>query len=667
VTVEDPHQPSGLNRAPAAPLDAPAGHLTAAGRRAALDEALALVGTYFARGSRPLHVQPGPSRSTDEAATDRLLSALRLRLAIAATDRLVGLAGDITRRPNFRYERRKDESVGAVRGRLDVTRYITGTQRLQQPPRYPVTTAVRTQATPENTLLVCAAHWLLSELGQTALLTGLPNPGPEREASRTATEEIRGLLALPLFAACRPSAREVMRLDGLLRLLDQVDVRIWTGRVLNAEPYARLVEWMRDSLSGKPAATAGQLDWSFYGEEFDPKLFELWCLSRLATAIGTMLGHHPVPPDLSRRLTAPMYTWDTPTGLLEIHFQRSPHVHGDRFAAKWFRVGDETALAGIPDISVVGRPTQGEQSLVLLDPKLRQRATGAAEEIYKLLGYFEQYGLHGQGAGALLLYGTDDRVTEYETAQKGRMLETTVDPARSAATLTRAWAALARLALGAVGLQSLPTPHDPHRDSASASEASEEANEDRAQRLAVFQLAALAQQVGDAALMPWRSQLETAFPGTWTVLGDDTQEMCATAVYLGNVLTDGRDFSGPVLGLAAAAEKLLHEHVLGPAAQIEPNVATQRMLGQVLEMLRFALGATNTTPRIAAVRTTLNQLRVDKVEMGSVVTGLATLNRDYRRAAAHRELLPRSTWIDCYRLALVGPEPLLPRLASLML
>lgn len=665
MTAENPNPPSRVDPEQSAPLDAAAGRLTATGRRAAIDEALALVGTYFERGSRALHVQPGPSRSADAAATDRLLAALRLRLALAAAERLAGLAGDITRRPNFRYERRKDESVGAVRGRLDVTRYITGTQRLQQPPRYPVTTAVRTQATPENTLLVCAAHWLLGELGQTALLTGLPNPGPEREASRTATEEMRGLLALPLFATCRSAAREIMRLERLGGLLDQVDVRITTGRVLNAQPYARLVEWMRDSLSGKPAATAGQLDWSFYGEEFDPKLFELWCLSRLATAIGTMLGHHPAPPDLSRRLTAPMYTWDTPTGLLEIHFQRSPHVYGARFAATWLRVDDGTALAGVPDISVIGRPTQGEQRLVLLDPKLRQRPTGAAEEIYKLLGYFEQYGLHGQGAGALLLYGTDDRVTEYETDQQGRMLETTVDPARSTAQTTRAWAALARLALGAVGLQSLPAPHDAHRDP--AREAGEEADEDRAQRLAVFQLAALAQQVGDAALQPWRSQLETAFPGTWAALGEDTQEMCATAVYLGNVLTDGRDFSGPVLGLAAAAEKLLHEHVLGPAARIEPDVATQHMLGQMLEMLRLAVATTNTAPSIAAVRTALGQHHVDQVEMGSVVAGLTTLNRQYRRPAAHRELLPRSTWIDCHRLALVGPEPLLPRLAALVL
>lgn len=252
------------------------------------------------------------------------------------------------------------------------------------------------------------------------------------------TGEIRGLLALPLFAACRQAARDVMRLDRLGRLLDQVDVRITTGRVLNAQPYARLVDWLRDSLSGKPAATAGQLVWAFYGEEFDPKLFELWCLSRLATSIGTMLGLHPPPPDLSKRLTSPMYTWDTTTGLLEIHFQRSPHVHDARFAATWRRVDDGTALRGVPDISVVGRPTQGEQQLVLLDPKLRQRPAGASEEIYKLLGYFEHYGLRGHGAGALLLYGTDDCVIEYETDQQGRMLETSVDPACGAGRTTRA-------------------------------------------------------------------------------------------------------------------------------------------------------------------------------------------------------------------------------------
>jgi len=457
-----------------------------------------------------------------------------------------------------------------------------------------------------------------------------------------------------------------MRRDDLGRLLSKVHQRISSGHVRDAEPYRELARWVGECLSGRPAARAGDLEWAFYGEAFDPKLFELWCLSRLAAMIGAALGQPAVIPDLARRLKEPLYRWTTPLGELEIHFQRSPSSLDLGRHGSWRRAIDDVALRGIPDISVVGRPDHGTARLVLFDPKLRQRQNAPTDELYKLLGYFEQYGLHGQGAGAVILYGGDDRVTKYITAENGQLLATTVDPATGDEQTTQAWAALCGLALSSNYLESLAELPGDKGVCQQPSAVGGEAFIELAQRRAVLVLASLAQQVGDAALRPWRSQLETAFPTTWGRLSSETQEMCATAIYLGNVLTDGRDFSGPVLGLAAAAEKLLWDYIFTRAAKSDPAVAEHRMLGQLLEMLRIAATG-NSSARALAVRTVLRQVGVDMVETRRVVDGLIAVNRDYRRAAAHRDLLPRSSWMSCYRLMVVGTEPLLPRLASLLL
>lgn len=665
ATPETAAEPSWVEQENEDTLGAPAGRLTPAGRRAALAGALPLVGTYFERGTRPLVVQTGPSRGQDATETDRLLAALRLRLALAATDTLAQLAADISQRPNFRYERRREDTVGVVRGRLDVTRYLTGVQHLQQPPRYPVIAAARTQATPENTLLVCAAHWLMRELAQPALLAVLPNPGPERQAARAANAKIRALLVLPLLATCRPAARDVMRRGELSRLLSKVRQRISTGQVRDAQPYRDLVKWVGDCLSGHPAAEAGALDWSFYGDAFDSKLFELWCLHRLAATIGAALGQPPAVPDLMRRLNEPLYKWNTPLGELSIHFQRSPSTYEPRRLGAWRRTSDGRALRGIPDISVVGTPDHGDAQLVLLDPKLRQRQSAPADELYKLLGYFEQYGLHGKGTGAVILYGADDRVLKHSTTENGRLLAITVNPASDDGEVARAWVALCSLALSSIHLEPL-AEQSPGGGATRQLEVGSEATVEQAQQRAVLVLASLAQQVGDAALRPWRSQLETAFPGTWDQLSSETKEMCATAVYLGNVLTDGRDFSGPVLGLAAAAEKLLWDHVFEPAAQLESTVAEHNMLGQMLETLRLAV-AGHASARSDAVRTTLQHRGVDLSAAAKIVVDLIAVNRNYRRAAAHRDLLTRSSWMGCYRLMVVGADPLLPRLVSLLL
>lgn len=638
----------------------PAGRLAVSARRAAIAAALALLGTYFERGRASLTTSQGPSQEGDPA-IGRLLAALRLRTALAATGRLTRLAEAITRRSNFRYERVRRETVGAVRARLDIDRYVTGLGQFQVPPRYPVTEVVRTQATPENTLLVCAAQWVLEELSQPDLLAVLPE-GPEGTAAKDARETIKRLLSLPLFAVCGRDAREVTRLRRLPRLINQVKHRLSSGRVADPSAYRELTSWIAGCLAGQPAARAGDLDWSFYGDAFDTKLFELWCLRRLAAEVGEALGQPPPVPDLTLRGREPMYRWETPLGELEIHYQRSPTAHGR--TQEWTRADGKKGLGGIPDITVLGRRDFGLR-LVLFDPKLRRRDAVPGDELFKMLGYFEQYGEHRDGQGALLLYGSDDRARPYKNGTgAGTLLETTVEPERGEEQASEAWRALAALALGAVSLETLvPEGASPRRP---RPEPGTEEAIDEAQHRAVRVLEALAAQVGNAALRPWRNQLEAIFEDAWPILGSETQEMCTTAVYLGNVLTEGRDYSGPVLGLAAAAEKLLWEHLLVPAAQVEPSVADQHMLGQVLALLDQALSG-NGSSRATAIRSVLNGRGTDFSALSFTAAGLHDVNRRYRRPAAHRDLLPKQDWVGCNRVMLLAADPLLPRLASLLL
>ncbi|WP_353748364.1 MULTISPECIES: hypothetical protein [unclassified Paenarthrobacter] len=191
--------------------EADGGRFTAAGRRAAINASLPLLATYFADAPTwELEVSQQLATTPDEKAVDDLAMAVRLRASLAAAERLLRILGDVAARPTFRYTQVSAESVGQIRGRLDLSRYSREHGRIAVPRRYPIRLVERENATPENVLASYAAHWLRRDLA-TIPRDFLPAKSPEFRDLQRLQDGLGRSLGLPLLAGT--SALALGRVD----------------------------------------------------------------------------------------------------------------------------------------------------------------------------------------------------------------------------------------------------------------------------------------------------------------------------------------------------------------------------------------------------------------------------------------------------------------------
>ncbi len=419
------------------------GRFTAGGRRSAINAALPLLVTYFAGAPTwNLEVSPqlGAAGSADEF--DEFAAATRLRASLAAAARLVDVTARIIARPTFRYTHVAAESVGTIRGRLDLARYSRQRGRVDVPRRYPIRLVERATATPENVLASYAVAWIKRDLeGTPAGL--LPAGSPEARARVALGAALGHQLGAPLLARTVPQAMDVWRRSTVEALLDRVTQRLQAGHIAAPEPYQELADWMRASLAGEPIAELGQRDWSFYDERFDTKLFEIWCLVKLAEAITRRIGEPTGrPASLAARTQGPIYTWTAGQHTLRLYFQPPLHTLTPD-GVRWHHVPGGEPLMGFPDLAVSSQGPAG-LGVALFDPKLRRRAGAPTEELYKLLGYFANLRHSQPPQGAILYYGPGEPA-EYalRTLEGGDLRALGVDPEATQHALFDAAAAIA--------------------------------------------------------------------------------------------------------------------------------------------------------------------------------------------------------------------------------
>lgn len=411
------------------------GHFNKAARVEAIGAALPLLGTYFVSGSTALEDQAGLQRSNaippDEDIAD-LLAALQLRTAIAAAEKLLAIIDRIALGPNFRYRTEREESVGVIRGRLDVLRYSRESGRTTDVLRYPILVTNRSSATAENVLAAAAAMWLINRLASTDIAGVAKISSPETKRAESQIRALEKALQSPTFRACREAATTTVR-RGLSDSAMHVQRRVDAGHVPADSPYADLVEWVLDCLAGEPAAAPGDLDWSFYGEAFDTKLFEIWCLTRIAQLVPDGDDGPPPRPNLMLRKNQPVYSWTFAGGTIHLHFQNSLTTIS-KIAPRWTtRPGGGKKISGIPDIVLTATPASGNPLNIVIDPKLRQRPGEPTDELYKIIGYFGNYALDGSGKGAVLYYSASSKSLtseKYESDDGGELFSIELDPSR---------------------------------------------------------------------------------------------------------------------------------------------------------------------------------------------------------------------------------------------
>jgi hypothetical protein len=640
------------------------GHFTASGRRAALNAALPLLASYFADAATwELEVTPqlGIAEADEERDTelDDFAAGARLRASLAAADRLLQILNAVAAKPTFRYTQISAESVGTIRGRLDLARYSREQGRINVPRRYPIRLVEQESATPENILAAYAAMWIRRDLAA-APRHILPSASPEARELQRLEQALKRSMGLPLLAGTAQHAITIWRRSTLEVLLDAVTRRIEAGRVARPEPYQELVDWINATREGTPVADVGAREWTFYDQAFDTKLFEIWCLVELANRVTANIGA-PVSParSLAARKSGPMFVWNVGAGTLRMQFQ--PSLGTLTAGGVIWRYDGGGELRGFPDLAVTTDTVIG-RGLALFDPKLRRRPAAPTEEIYKLLGYFANLN-YERPPNAAILYYSPGTLTDYRlrSAVGGEIHAIGLDPELPP---ERQFQAAAELALRTAGLSetSLALLYEPRGNN--DEEQSERVTAIR-QAIAVEVMMEAARALPAASLAPTRKQTAATLRSIWARLSQATQTMIVTAEYFANTAPDDADHSGPLLGLAAAVERLLHESIFDPAAAESPGTfPSGQTLGSCLRILDLAV-RNHPNREAQAVRRALNRRpEINRQQLRAIVPTAKAMNRDYRIPAAHAELVSETTWAQGREMILHQSNGLLTQLVG---
>lgn len=627
--------------------EAPGGALSDAGRQAAIEASLSLLGLYFSGGDQELADRRAISRSDVDLEMEALRAGLRMRVAMAASRRLLGLLDAVARRPTFRYELRSTEHVGSLSGALDINRWVTRPRGGDQDLTFPVVEVTRGSRTPENTLACYAALWIARELRSSLAASLASKDAVEYAAVRQARGRLERAVGIPAFANCRRDAEGVRTHAATERLVSQVRRRLQRREIANPAPYRDLVQWIEECLGGSPAVDPGSIDLTLYGARFDNKLYELWCLGALGRAIAQALNLPDPTINPAWRNKAPAHTFENFAGRIEIFFQRSLSSVDPSHAARWQK-DNGRRLGGIPDLVVKAKPAGTDSRFAVIDPKLRQRDRVPAEELYKILGYLQNFDIRPP-VGVVLVYTTSTDQAEpdvFSDGDGGTLMSVALNPAAPAEVTAAALDAVVRMVLDLIAYQ-VPERSSPR---GAATDTTEDENAEGvvgAVRLSMVNWG----QSHLAEIAPSRDRIETLVATErWEALSEDVQVMMATADLVGHQLDPAADFSGPVIGLCAAVEYLLHEVVVVPVVGSDrARERRMRTLGAVLDAIDLAArGKGGPIPR--DIDQHMQALGLDLAAVTALMPTWRRMNTSFRVPAAHRHVLTKSDWQQLYRL-----------------
>jgi hypothetical protein len=166
-----------------------------------------------------------------------------------------------------------------------------------------------------------------------------------------------------------------------------------------------------------------------------------------------------------------------------------------------------------------------------------------------------------------------------------------------------------------------------------------------------------------ATLTPTRKHTAATLRVIWDRLSDQTQTMIATAEYFANTAPDDADHSGPLLGLAAAFERVLNEGLFDPAAAGTPGaIAPGQTLGSCLRTLDNALRNRTDVEARALARAIDDRPAIDVRRLRALLPEAKAMNRLYRIPAAHADVVSARTWASGREVILDPGRGLLHRL-----
>lgn len=573
----------------------------------------------------------GPLRTPMRPGAEPLIDEAAVRHAMACALVLQPLIRELEPNVSRVAVRHRTEAVGALRGRLDVPRYVQrrATSRRQVVRSYPVIAIDRRPSTPENRLVVSLFSVLARRLAD--------SPFPAGSGETLLARELRIWLAR---RARRSPWSEVPRGTSLNRALAEAAQRVDRRQTGSDRLYGRVVAIARDLVveGGADAAVRERMLALPTGESFWNTVFEVWCLGRVKAALEAFGYPADRPPRPLHEIAS-----DEPSdvhGAIQVWFQRQ-HPMGK---SRWRDAQTEDALRGIPDVVLT---TEGRPPL-LIDAKFRWTETARrSEEVYKLLGYGENFGLP-RLHGALIFPGSTTGQVVYEKPGGGRLASVVYDGDDTSLLSSLTETVSAWLA-------------------ASGDAAVELAGEDKLAATVAARLdgvqAVAAKLLDTAHRAAAQARLEELLPDAWPLFDEDAQAMLVTGWALGELFdVSARDWSGPVLALLAACERVVKLRLFDPVESAHPGALELEVtFGRMAYWLRKIDQPSPASDAILASVTNAGGPDAAALKrLGRAMTKVA----DLRNKAAHVELVGADEWNRAVARVLVGDKALIAQIAA---
>ncbi len=630
--------------------------LVAEQREAILKRYGGLVRTYFSQ--QELHDARFSYRPRLEPAEVEFHAYLRLSTLLRIGHQLPSILKRILLAPSFRQETITVDSRGKIEGRLNVPSYFKRLGKITSPPIFPNQVVRATYITPENVLAAATAHTFSSESQN--LSTKLPLEGTsEGLLIRQINDSIEQALRNPALAQATRLSMPDITAEESESLFTRVAER-WQTRRINNVAYLEIWQWA-SFYRQRGLSDDGMVTGFAYSEEFDNRLFEIFCLGCLRDAFKELGFNENMIAPLHERVKGPILEVQHPdSGLnLMVFFQKGEGVlWTDEIPREWSDIG------GVPDIAFV--PRSSRMPVLVVDAKNRYRGNdledSIADELYKILGYFQNFPhrmkVEDRGpVGGLIFLSRDGQssIRTYQSRSGGGLVVGAFDPGQEIDLIADGARPFLEQLLGclhvlggrpdfSVELQKTKETTWQSLNGSNPAEIEDKVID------SVHALVAARYGSPSPALMAVSQVLELHLLGsTWHSLDKDVQNLLATAEVFWSEHQQalGMDFAPVVVELSRAMEILLSRLLIGSFNRwanahnltiVNPNLT----LGQTRVLIELAKatagGQKSKKAEITALADFISRHNLAEYMYGSLLGEIDIVNKQ-RRRAAHKEFV----------------------------
>lgn len=627
---------------------------------------------------------------------EKVCRELMIRVSLVNISKFRSIAVRIERKLSYSYKNTNVEVKGEIKGRLSLNEYFKRKGMQQTPKIFPCMVKQKTYNTPENVFFVFVINQVIHQIKNYQSYIKMLGEADSSE-SRLLDDNIMYFTTLTkkaYYSESVTTVRNIERLNNceLPRELKQcVELRLRKRQMPNTESYYALWDWYinfgKHGLSYAGEVTAETL---IYDELFSDKLYELWLLHRIKQILIeeyrlTLIEEN----NLRERSNKCVFKVKTNTGKeMCLYFQKGKDLlWDDTIKSKWCYDGEQPQpLRGIPDI-VVEYLDAGTKKVVLIDAKNRIRNRGEnAEEIYKVLGYYENFSLYIQNK-----YGADNKfysalafrndINPFNerliTDKEDQIMVLSISPESAEQVNKDQVKLLCRFILDACGREGCTAEiigqykssleqilQNSTADLDEESLLSQISNNNHAAFESAFALPEMEKEIERT-----RIALKTNhYPHIWDKLNESAQKMLAMAECMFNLLgnSDSADYAPVCLEYCRALEVTLNRLIydqfksenniplLANANRNYQSLTQTRdlTLGESVYVLSKAIAPTPNQCQVSELKLFVNTHIKRHLEIWNNIDLLRNINEMYRREAAHTRVMSYDELKKCRELLL---------------